>query len=211
VSIPDHTVPQDVLHIYISDHGRFLSTREAGKRTVRDFERLTRAPGDVILDFNGVEAATPPYLQELFDAITTLILAGKGNGRIVLAANLNDDLAETMRYVAAHAKRGVAFLQHNKLDLIEDRPQLAETLREAQRLKPFFTAPELAERLEINPDTATQRLKRLVDLGAAERRTDPTARQGVRHIYRVADPQLAGRAAATSRPPTRRRQPAAAA
>lgn len=183
--------PTGALHIYMRDRGEFLSTREAGKEAVADFRRITTAPGDVILDFDGVEAATPPYLQELFDAITSLILAAHGNGRIVLAANLNDDLAETMRYVAGHAKRGVVVVHDDHLDLLEDRPQLAEALREAQQLRPFFTAPELAERLEIKDDTATQRLKALVEIGAAERRTDERATRGRRHVYRVADPQLA--------------------
>lgn len=183
--------PTSALHIYMRDRGAFLSTREAGKEAVIDFLRITSTPGDVILDFEGVEAATPPYLQELFDAIASLILAGHGNGRIVLAANLNEDLAETMRYVAGYAKRGVVVVHGHRLDLLEDRPQLAEALREAQELRPFFTAPELAERLEIKPDTATQRLKALVEMGAAERRTDNTATHGRRHVYRVADPQLA--------------------
>jgi hypothetical protein len=185
---PADSAPREVQHIYMRDHGQFLSTRQAGKAAATAFQRITRNPGDVILDFAGVEAATPPYLQELFDAVTGLILASQGNGRIVLAANLNADLAETMRYVAGHAKRGVVVLHGRQLDLIEDRPHLAETLREAQRLRPFFTAPELAERLEIKPDAATQRLKQLVDLGAAERRVDPDSRRGVRHLYRVADP-----------------------
>jgi hypothetical protein len=184
-------VPAEVLHIHMGDRGSFLSTRAAGKEAVADFQRITASPGDVILDFEGVEAATPPYLKELFDAITALILAGAGNGRIVLATNLNEDLDETMRYVATHAKRGVVVVHDRRLDLIEDRPQLAEALREAQKLKPFFTAPELAERLEIKDDTATQRLKALVDLGAAERRVDAGATHGRRHQYRVADPDVA--------------------
>jgi hypothetical protein len=182
---------QDVLHIYMHDWGRFLSTRQAGQQMVRDFVRITRAPGDVILDFKDVEAITPPYLQELFDAISALIVASRGNGRIVFASNLNEDVAETMGYVASHAKRGVVFLRDDKLDLLENRPQLAETLREAQRLKPFFTAPELAKRLKIKPDAATQRLKSLVDVGGAERQADPSARRGTRHLYRVANPGLA--------------------
>lgn len=197
---------QDVLHIHMRDGGRFLSTREAGQKMVRDFVRLTRAPGDVILDFKGVEAITPPYLQELFDAITALIVASRGNGRIVFASNLNEDVAETMAYVASHAKRGVVFLRNDELDLIEDRPQLAETLHEAQQLKPFFTAPELAKRLKIKPDAATQRLKRLVDLGAAERQPDPSARRGTRHLYRVGDPRLADPAVVADRLARRRRE-----
>jgi hypothetical protein len=187
------------------DQGRFLSTRESGKQAAADLARIAAVPGDVILDFKDVEAATPPFLQELIDQVATLIIANQGHGRIVVAAHLNQDVAETLRYVAAHAKRGIAYLQGGEVDLLEDRPKLVETLREARRLKPFFTAPQLAERLDINSDTATQRLKTLVELGAAVRWADPDAQQGLRHLYRVADPRLAEAEG------KRRRRPAAVA
>ena len=188
---PGQTPGHKPLHIRLSDQGRFLSTREAGRAAVRDLERLTREPGDVILDFKEVEAATPPFLQQVFDFVAALIIESKGNGRIVLVAHLNEDLAETMRYVSAHAGRGVVWVHEDKLDLLEERPKLAETLREAQALEPFFTAPQLAKRLAIRADTATQRLRNLIQVGGAERQVDPSARQGTRHLYRVADPKLA--------------------
>jgi len=184
--------PPAPVHIYMRDEGRFLATREAGRRAAGSFRRVAGMQGDIILDFNGVEAATPPFLQELWNEVGSLILATHGAGRIVLAANLNEDLAETLTYVAARAKRGIPYVHGRKLDLLgAERPDLVRTLQEAQRLKPFFTAPELAEKLEIQPDTATQRLKRLLERGAAERQPDPEAERGVRHLYRVPDPKLA--------------------
>ncbi len=187
----DNNLDKPVLHIYMRDYGAFLSTRQAGKKAADEFRRLTRAEGDVILDFDGVEAATPPFLQEVLDAVTALTIANEDTGRIVLAAHLNDDLTETLRYVAHHAKRSVAYVHGGKLDLFRERPQLAKTLQEAQRLRPFFTAPELAKGLNIKAPAATKRLRALVALGAAERQLDPTARQGKRHQYRVANPELA--------------------
>lgn len=170
--------------------GAFLSTREAGEKAAEEFARLTRTPGDVILDFEGVDAATPPFLQEILHAVSKLISENQDTGRIVLAANFNEDLAATMRYVATNAKRGVVYVHGGKLDLMKERPHLAEVLQEAQHLKPFFTAPELAEKLDIKPNAATQRLRTLIEIGGAVRAPDPTAERGVRHVYRVADPNL---------------------
>lgn len=183
-----------VLHIHMRDHGRLLSTRPAGKKAAQALQRVARTPGDLILDFEGVEAATPPFLQEVVNAIQAVVTAGEGEGRIVMTVHLNDDVAETLRYVAARAKRGLAYAHGRQVDMLEDRPRLAETLREAQRLNRFFTAPELADRLEINADAATQRLKKLVEAGAAVREPDPDAQHGVRHRYRVAGPDVVKRA-----------------
>jgi len=188
---PSDNLAPRVIHIYMRDYGTFLSTRQSGRAAAEDFKRLSREEGDIILDFSGVEAATPPFLQEVLDAVTTLALANEDTGRIVLAAHLSEDLAETLRYVAHHAKRSVAYVHGGKLNLFRDRPQLAETLQEAQRLRPFFTAPELAKELKINPPAATKRLRALIALGAAERQLDPTSQRGRRHKYRVANPKLA--------------------
>jgi hypothetical protein len=185
---------QRVLHIFMQDHGRLLSTRPAGKKAAREIERIARSPGDLLLDFEGVEAATPPFLQELVNAITSIVTASEGAGRIVVGVHMNEDVGETLRYVTARAKRGMAYAHGRQVDILEDRPHLADTLRAAQRLNPFFTAPELAKRLDINPDAATQRLKKLVETGAAVREVDPDARQGVRHRYRVASRELVERA-----------------
>lgn len=179
-----------VIHIYMRDQGTFLSTREAGKRAAADFERLTRSEGDVILDFGGVEAATPPFLQEVLDAATALTHRYSETGRIVIAAHLNEDLAETLRYVAHHAKRSFPYIHGGELALLEERPHLKETLQQAARLQPMFTAPELAEELKIEKSAATKRLKALVALGVAVRQLDPSAQHGKRHRYRVADPAL---------------------
>lgn len=187
---PQDIPEQNVLHIYMRDDGRLLSTRPAGKRMARKLERIARSPGDLLLDFDEVEAATPPFLQELVDAIHTIVTASAGSGRIVVGVHMNEDVAETLRYVTARAKRGLAYAHGRQVDILEDRPHLAETLRAAQGLNPFFTAPELAKQLGIKPDAATQRLKKLVETGAAVREVDPEARQGVRHRYRVASREV---------------------
>ena len=179
------------LHTYMRDHGSVLATRPLGRHAADHLRTIADEPGDVIVDFDKVEVATPPFLQELVDTAHELVRRDLTTGRIVLFANMNEDLAETMRYVVAKRKLSVAYREGNRIELLEGKPHLVETLRTAQRLK-SFTAPQLAVQLKIENDTATQRLKKLLESGAVVREADPEARQGVRHLYRAATPELAG-------------------
>jgi hypothetical protein len=182
------TTPKPV-HIYIGDHGRILATRPRGAQAATQVRELAQVPGDMIIDFREVELATPPFLQEVVDAAQSVLLANRETGRIIVFAHMNEDVSETLGYVAAKKRLSLAYQYDDAVDLTEASPQVAETLREAQRLR-TFTSPELADKLEIAPDAATQRLRKLLMTGAAVREPDPSARQGVRHIYRVATPDL---------------------
>ena len=81
---------------------------------------------------------------------------------------MNDDLAETMAFVLSRRNRMLLYKTGKQLELLGETPHLAETLREAQALK-LFTAPELAEKLEIEPSTANKRLEKLLESGAVRR------------------------------------------
>jgi DNA-binding MarR family transcriptional regulator len=180
------------LHVYLRDEGIILSTRERGKRLAAQLRAIADEPGDIILDFNGVEAATPPFLQEVIDAIHGVVLQSLQShnaGRILLAANMNEDLAETMSFVLNRRKQTLLYRVGKQLELLGETPHLAETLREAQALK-SFTAPELAQKLDIEPSTVNKRLEKLLEAGAVRRERDATARRGVRHVYHVASPEL---------------------
>jgi DNA-binding transcriptional ArsR family regulator len=181
----DHTP----LHVYLRDQGRILSTRPRGREAAEQLRAIANEPGDLIVDFDGVEVASPPFLQEIVDASRALVLRDSDTGRIVLFANMNEDIAETMRYVVAKRKLTLAYREGNEIQLLEAKPHLAATLKAAQQLH-AFTAPQLAEQLKIQRDTATQRLRKLLETGAVVREQDPEARQGIRHLYRAATPDL---------------------
>lgn len=184
----DHVQP---LHVFMRDQGEILATRALGREAAEHLRRIADDPGDVILDFDRVQAATPPFLQELVEAVHGLIMREHETGRIVLFANMNEDVAETMSYVVAKRKLMVAYRQGDRVDLLEGKPHLVETLETAQRLK-SFTAPQLADKLNIQKDAATQRLKKLLEIGAVVREIDSSAKQGVRHVYRAASSELVG-------------------
>lgn len=184
----DHLTP---LHVFMYDQGEILATRSLGRQAADHLRTVADHPGDVILDFDRVQAATPPFLQELVDTVHALITRERETGRIVLFANMNEDIAETMSYVVAKRKLSIAYRQGNRVDLLEGKRHLIETLETAQRLK-SFTAPQLADQLKIQSDAATQRLKKLLETGAVVREVDSSAKQGVRHLYRAASPELVG-------------------
>lgn len=179
------------LHVYLRDHGTILATRPRGRDAADHIRTVADDPGDVILDFTEVEVASPPFLQEIVDATHGIVTQAKDTGRIVLFANMNEDVAETMRYVVAKRRRSLAYREADRIDLLDGNPKLVETLRTAQKLK-SFTAPQLADKLDIAHDTATQRLRKLMETGAVVREPDPETSRGVRHLYRAATPELAG-------------------
>jgi DNA-binding MarR family transcriptional regulator len=180
------------LHLYLYDHGKILATRPRGREAADQIRNIADQPGDLILDFRGVEVASAPFLQEVVDAAHGIVLrAAKEAGRIVLFANMNEDVGETLRFVVAKRKLSLAYLDDGRIDLIEAKQHLVETLQKAQQLK-SFTAPELAKELDIADDTATQRLRRLMETGAVVREPDPETSRGIRHLYRAATAELAG-------------------
>jgi hypothetical protein len=187
VQIAAHTI-----HFYLVDHGAVLATRPRGKETADHLRALAAEPGDLILDFRDVEVASAPFLQELVNGVQSVIAAASDTGRIVLIANMNEDVAETLAYVVARKKLMLPYRQGDQVELLEANQQFADTLREAQRLR-SFTAPQLANRLHIKPDAATQRLRKLLATGSVVREPDATAKQGLRHLYRAATAELADR------------------
>lgn len=179
-----------VVHVRLHDFGDVLATRGRGRRTASQVQRIAERPGDVLLDFRDVEVATPPFLQELTNAIDALVHQDPERGRIVLAANMNDDVCETFAFVLGRRRRTLAFRKDSRLDLLDGKPHLRQTLEAAQKLC-SFTAPQLAEQLKINDDTATQRLRQLLENGAVTREEDEDATRGRRHRYRAPAPELA--------------------
>ena len=171
------------------DHGKVLATRASGREAADHLRAVAETPGDLIVDFSSVEVVTPPFLQELVEAVYDAIQRQQDRGRIVVAVNMNDDVLETLSFVLGRRKSAIPHRRGNEVELLEAAPHLVETLREAQQLR-SFTAPQLAERLQINDDAATHRLKKLLEIGAVARQRDPDATQGVRHVYRAATSDL---------------------
>jgi DNA-binding MarR family transcriptional regulator len=168
----------------LAEHGGSLSTRDLGRTVGRTALDSVGDAGQVVLNFTGVEIASPPFLDELILALRPLT-AGGDTGRLLVVVGLNDDVRETLEIVLDRRKLVLTTAEDDRLDLLAGNDQLQRTLREAAAMG-TFTAPELAERLELKLPALHQRLKALTDVGALARSQDPTAERGIRHTYSAA-------------------------
>lgn len=167
----------------MAQHGRVLATREMGREVGREVQDSFPDEGAVILVFQDVDVASPPFLDELIRAVRSVVDASEG-GRHVLLAGFNDDVKECLKMVLERQKLVMAGITKKRLDLLGGPEHLQHTLEEAQALG-TFTSPELAERLKMKLPALHQRLQTLMDAGVLVREEDPTAERGVRHTYRT--------------------------
>jgi len=177
-------------------HGRVLATRPKGREAARAAaEQLSDSSG-MLLNFYEVDVASPPFLDEIVQALRAVLMSG--DKRWLLVTGYNEDVGESLEMVLARHKMAlasVASVQDDELKLLGGSSQLAETLREAQRMG-TFTAPDLADRLKIKLPALHQRLNALTESGALGREDDPTATRGKRGIYSVPSPEEIAEAAA---------------
>lgn len=173
----------ETLHFYLHDHGPVLANRRRGREVAERLRDLSERHQDLILDFEDVEAVTPPFIQELLGAIQSV--ADREDGRLVLATNMNEDVVETFALVLERRKQTLAYRRGDSVELLNKlAPHLVEILREAQHLR-RFTVTDLAEKLEVKLNTLHGRLKPLLESGAIARERDAEAQRGIRHRYRV--------------------------
>ena len=102
--------------------------------------------------------------------------------RHVLLANLNEDLLDTLDLVVE--RRGIVLtaVKDGKLRTVGGTRQLDETLAAADELG-MFTAPDLAERLQLKLPNLHQRLNQLEAAGALTRADDRSAKRGRRLLF----------------------------
>lgn len=174
------------LYFFLRDEGEVLASRRRGREAAARLRDCAGEDRDIILDFADVVAITPPFAQELLDAVqATLSNQGPDAGRLVVIVNANEDVLETLALVLDRRKGTMAFRAGDRVELLNaTAPHLLELLEQAQKLK-RFTAGELAEKLAVAPNTVHGRLKPLLASGVVGRQRDPEAERGVRHIYRV--------------------------
>jgi DNA-binding MarR family transcriptional regulator len=174
-------------------HGAVLATRDLGRAVGREVQDALGDCQRLLLNFAGVDVASPPFLDELVRAVR-LLTHGGDSGRILVVVNYNEDVKESLALVLERQKLVMAALENDSIDLLGGTAQLRETLSAARELE-VFTAPELADRLRMKLPAVHQRLKTLTDAGAVAREPDETAERGRRHTYRAAGPERSGKGA----------------
>src|SRR5438093_13617400 len=90
------------LRLRLNEHGAVLTTRARGRRAADIIRDVADDPRELILDFGRVEVASAPFLEEILDAAHGIVMReSKSAGRIVLFANMNDDVSATLRLILA--------------------------------------------------------------------------------------------------------------
>jgi hypothetical protein len=167
----------------LNSHGGVLATRELGRTVGRELQDALADASGLVLSFAGVEVASPPFLDELLSSVHAVLSGGEAN-KLVVIDGLNDDVKESLLMVLERRKQALATLEGAQIKLLGGNRQLQETLREAQAMAEF-SAPDLAERLEIKLPALHQRLQALLETGVVSRSSKSTGERG-RHAYRAA-------------------------
>lgn len=180
----------------LAEQGPVLATRELGRQVGQDLQDKLADANSLVLNFAGVDVASPPFLDEVMRA-AQVPLFGRDANRLLVAAGFNEDVRESLEWVLERHKLALAALDEGQIELLGGTRQLQETLREAQQLGDF-TAPELAERLKVKLPNLHARLKSLTESGALARHEDETAERGRRHRYHAPSPEELGAGAITT-------------
>lgn len=167
-------------------HGDVLATRTRGRDVGRQAIDSLGNSQVLLLNFTGVQVASPPFLDEFLTALRTLV-GGGDTGRLLAVVGVNQDVAESFAMVLSRRKLMMAEVQREQVSLLGAPEQLQETLDAAVAIGATFTAPELADRLAIKLPALHQRLKALADSGVVARKVDSTAVRGVRYEYSNVD------------------------
>jgi hypothetical protein len=177
----------------LRNHGKVLATRPLGTEVAAALRAATTDAAAVIVDFAEIRVASSPFLDEVACVLRSMI--ADNPERFILLAHLNEDLMDTLELVLQRRDIVLTAVRDGKLGTVGGTRQLDETLAAAQELE-TFTAPELAERLELKLPNLHQRLAQLQAAGALTRSDDPSARRGRRLLFKT--PEIDSRTLAGS-------------
>jgi len=153
--------------------GKILGTRALGREVAEQLrERVGEGEHDLFIDFDGVQVASSPFLDELARMLRAWNVDHPD--RFVVLTHLNEDVQDTLALVLQRREMTLAELKDKRLRLIGGREHLERTLGAAQELE-TFTAAELAEQLELKLPNLHQRLVALQAAGAVVRVRTPGA------------------------------------
>jgi hypothetical protein len=163
-----------------------LSTRARGAAVADEVLRAMTSHEAVVIDFAGVEVATPSFLDELLARLRGQLRRDEG-GTFLLIARPNEDVGESLDLVLRNRNLALAQLEEGEVRLLGGAAHLRETLKAAQTFD-SFTATELADHLQVKLPNLHQRLLALQEAGALRRERDPAATRGKRYRFTAARP-----------------------
>src|SRR4051812_43291451 len=108
-----------------------LLTRSEGRQVATKLRRRVVEPHPLVLDFGGIKAATPSFLDELCTEIDLLLRRYRDDGVLVVATHMIEDVTDSFLYVLERHRHSLAYFRGEDIDLLNAPPHLVETLRAA--------------------------------------------------------------------------------
>jgi hypothetical protein len=168
-------------------YGEFLATRAIGRAARNDLEDKVQRCGSecvLIVDFAGVEAMTISFTDEFIGRFYDSLGSSDRRPAGVLLEGLNEETSEAVS-ICLERRDLVAVTVSNGQPVLLGKAEFLQTsYAEAVRLG-TFGATEFAAALQITPQNANNRLKRLTEAGAIRRqRVQLSDRGGKEFVYR---------------------------
>jgi STAS-like domain of unknown function (DUF4325) len=173
------------MQVAMKDFGDVLTGRSAASHARLTIEHQATAISEgqpIALDFGGVEAISVPFAGECIGGLLSGSVGGYHASHPILAVNSSEDVAETIDAALRLRRQALLSLSDRGAALLGGDPVLSETMVAAQKLGEF-TATELAERMNLSPQAANNRLAALLRTRAISR-SQLSARRGKEFLYR---------------------------
>ena len=177
----------ETLTIPIAGFGDYLSTRNLGAQVRLDVEAKIRTAVEgtvVLLDFHKVVAITISFADEFLGRLCSARAAGDLPDVGLVVSGLNDDLREAIDLCLERRELAIVELEPDGTTVLLAGDDFLRAAFEQALNLAEFRAGQLADALEITPQNANNRLKRLVASGVL-RRERARGRAGKEYAYSV--------------------------
>ncbi|MEV6520269.1 DUF4325 domain-containing protein [Micromonospora chalcea] len=174
------TMDSAALDFPVRRFGVFLATRSKARQAREDLEGAIQrdTSGSIVtIDLHGVEAMTISFADEFLGKFYTALGAGDLTTAGVRLAGLNEETREAVTICLERRDLVALALEDDVATLVGRTEPLLETFEAVLQLREF-RAVDLAAQLSITAQNANNRLKRLVDAAALQRRQATVSNRG---------------------------------
>jgi len=175
------------LQFAVRPDGEYAATRQRGRVAREDLEGQVASysqPSGVLIDFAGVRDMTGSFADEFLGRFYASLATGDVPSQAVVLLGLNDETREAVTLCLERRDLAAVAIIDGRPTLLGGPEHLSETYRHALNLE-SFSAVDVSTLLNISPQNANNRLKRLVSAGAVLRRQIAPDRGGKEFVYTV--------------------------
>jgi hypothetical protein len=142
----------------------------------------------LLLEMSSVEGIGISFLSPALTGLRRVVELRRENTPLVAFMNPDEDIRFTFDIAMPKLPvPGIVIRQKGELEFCTNNRKLKDTFDIAKSLTTMdevFTSPRLAGILDCKLSATNQRLNSLLQSGAVTRRSDPTAKQGIRYLYK---------------------------